>query len=476
MARPAKHQAELTPIPLLRTESLYIGIDIGKDRHVAGFVSTTLLARHERFEACPALSFENSREGFHALIERIQSLAPLEHCFVLLERTGHYQQALRQYLQELDLPVYLIHVQSRPVGLLKTDKRDALGLANHLFNQLERGIQVGNKTQLVRRLTPPTPAAAQLKGLIRHRYELIQESTQRKNKLTALCDELFPEFARVCPNPNASSALALRAAFPTPHVLATASLSALQQTRKGHHPSNAKLLELQHLAAASIGTKDVLRQRGLVLEQSQLIQELLLIQAHVEQLEAEISTIITQAREGQILLSMGLGVVQVAAILATIGSIHNFKSAAALKAYFGWAPKVTQSGKTLDHTSLTPGGNRVMKHMMYWIVASAIQQHGSEWASLYARLVQAKCPYDERTGSRTGRKRVMGRIAGQMIEVMYALLKRDAEILYKTPPGKAPPPPGLYDPALHRQHRAGHYHPSTSTPAPQTILLLPQEP
>ena len=49
MARTAKHQAELTPIPLLRTESLYIGIDIGKDRHVAGFVSTTLLARHERF-------------------------------------------------------------------------------------------------------------------------------------------------------------------------------------------------------------------------------------------------------------------------------------------------------------------------------------------------------------------------------------------------------------------------------------------
>jgi transposase len=473
MPRNAKQRPELRPIPLLQQESLYVGIDIGKDRHVAGFVSSTLLTRHERFEACPALSFENSREGFHTLIERIRSLAPLEQCFVLLERTGHYQQALRQYLQDLDLPVYLIHVQSRPAGLLKTDKRDALGLANHLYNQLERGIQLGNKTQLVRRLIPPTPAAAQLKGLIRHRYELIRESTRRKNKLTALCDELFPEFTRICPNPNAASALALRAAFPTPHALATVSLIALQPTRKGHHPSNAKLLELQHLATTSIGTRDVLRQRGLVLEQSQLIQELLLIQAHIEELEAEICSIVTQAREGQILASMDLGVVQIATILATIGSIHNFKSAAALQAYFGWAPKVIQSGKTLDHTSLTPGGNRVMKHMMYWIVASAIQQHGSEWASLYVRLVQAKCPYDERTGSRTGRKRVMGRIAGQMIEVMYALLKRDAEVLSKTPSGKAPPPPILYDPALHRLHREGHYRPSTSAPVPQTIVLLP---
>lgn len=157
-----------------------------RNGHVAGFVSTTLLERHERFEGCPVLSFEYSREGFRALIERIRSLAPLEQCFVLLEHTGHYQLVLQQYLQELDMPVYVMHVQQHPAGLLKTDKRDALGLANHLYNQLEKGIQVGNTTQLVRRLAPPTQAAAQLNGLIRHRYELIQESTQRKNKLTAI--------------------------------------------------------------------------------------------------------------------------------------------------------------------------------------------------------------------------------------------------------------------------------------------------
>jgi hypothetical protein len=97
----------------------------------------------------------------------------------------------------------------------------------------------------------------------------------------------------------------------------------------------------------------------------------------------------------------------------------------------------------------------VVKQMMYWIVASAIKQE-SEWAKLYARLVQTTCPYDERTGTRKGRKRVMGRIAGQMIEVMYALLKKDAEVLNKTPSGQVLPAPTLYDPALHRQHREGH--------------------
>jgi hypothetical protein len=42
----------------------------------AFFLSTTLLARNTRFEHCPALSFENSREGFRSLIDRIQTYVP----------------------------------------------------------------------------------------------------------------------------------------------------------------------------------------------------------------------------------------------------------------------------------------------------------------------------------------------------------------------------------------------------------------
>jgi transposase len=256
MATRAHPHPDLKAVPMLLNESLYIGIDIGKGKHVAGFLSQTLLERHERFEACPALVFENSREGFRLLIERIRSYSPLEHVFVLMERTGPYHRALEQYLQELDIPVYVMHVQSRPAGMLKTDKRDALTLANQLYSQLELGVQVANKVQLIRRLVPPTEAAAQLKGLIRHRYELIRESTQRKNKLTALCDELFPELTRVVTDPNALVALALREKYPIPQALATASLTTLQQIRGGARSlSDAKLLEVQRLAAASASAR-----------------------------------------------------------------------------------------------------------------------------------------------------------------------------------------------------------------------------
>src|SRR5215472_7735564 len=132
MSRKSTSHLELATHPLLASETLYVGVDIGKRAHVAGFLSSTLLTRHQRFGHCSALAFDNSREGFRSLIDRIQTSVPLTQVQALLEVTGHYHRARLQFLQELDIPVYLIHVQKRQEGLLKTDKRDALALANLL--------------------------------------------------------------------------------------------------------------------------------------------------------------------------------------------------------------------------------------------------------------------------------------------------------------------------------------------------------
>src|SRR5215471_6325629 len=106
-----KTRPDLQVIPMLAHESLYIGVDIGKFQHIAGFVSTTLLARFQRFEGCPALVFEQSREGFRELVDRIGAYVPIQQAYVLLERTGHYHQALQHYLLDMGISVFVIHVQ-----------------------------------------------------------------------------------------------------------------------------------------------------------------------------------------------------------------------------------------------------------------------------------------------------------------------------------------------------------------------------
>src|SRR5215470_19866074 len=90
---------------LLPHETLSVGVDVGKFRHVAGFLSRTLLKRHERFEGCPTLTFEQSREGFRAFVDRIREFVPIEQATILLEYTGHYHKNLEQYLLDLDITV-----------------------------------------------------------------------------------------------------------------------------------------------------------------------------------------------------------------------------------------------------------------------------------------------------------------------------------------------------------------------------------
>jgi len=452
-----KSRTELAALPMLPNEALYIGVDIGKFKHVAGFLSKTLLERHKHFENCPAFTFEQSREGFRAFVERIQAYCPLEHCFLLMEQTGHYHRPLQQYLLELDLPVYIIHIQRRQAGMIKTDKRDALGLANQLYTQLELGAQVADTLQVIRRAIPPSEAAAQLKGLMRHRYELVNEATRRKNKLIAICDELFPEFTNVLKDPNAPIALDLREHFPTPSAIAAANPVELRKIRRRNHPSEAQFLQIQQLAVQSIGTKDAARQHSLIIEQALLIQELRLLQNHLAQLEEEISQIVEQSREGQILTSIPpISPLYAAAILATIGSIGNFEDAAHLKSYFGWAPTRAQTGVSFDRTRLTRGGSREMKKVMFLVAWKAIQTD-TEWAKLYKRLVPRLCTYDERMQAHKGKGKVLGHIIGRLITLIFALLKKDYELLNRLSPGTEPPPPTIYDPELHQRHRTGHY-------------------
>src|SRR5437773_4590557 len=81
----------------------------------------------------------------------------------------------------------------------------------------------------------------------------------------------------------------------------------------------------------------------------------------------------------------------------------------------------------------------------------------TEWAKLYKQLVPRLCSYDERTQTYKGKGKVLGHIIGRLIILIFALLKKDYELLNRLSPGTEPPPPTTYDPELHQRHRTGHY-------------------
>jgi Transposase IS116/IS110/IS902 family len=169
----------------------------------------------------------------------------------------------------------------------------------------------------------------------------------------------------------------------------------------------------------------------------------------------------------------GIGPTQAATILAMIGNIANFDRPAQLKAYCGWAPTLTQSGVTVDRARLTPRGARSLKRTLYLAVWHLVRHPDNEFARLYARLAPRKCVYDERTRQYRGKGKVIGRVAGQLITVMFTLLKHDQERLAHAKGGMAPAPE-LYDPELHRRHRAGQYQPP-AFPTLGTVVQLPPQ-
>lgn len=428
--------------------ALYVGIDIGKAKHYVAFVSAPLLRKNRKFANCPAFDITNDRSGFECLVKKMGELSRLEKCICVVERTGHYGTVLIEFLRSRNVVVYEIHVQDTQ-NKNKTDKADALRLANALYNQIALGAQPEDDHDVIQQRQPPTTTALRLKGLVQRRRELITDSTRRRNRLTAIYDQLFPEFALVFKDINCPIALRLRAQFPTPAAIAVASdaalLSCLHKTF-----GRAKLARLKELAEQSIGIVNDVRVHSLVNEQSQLITELHLFQEHIEIVDGDIRRAVEASREGRILLSFGEMMTPslAGAILAILGNIRNFETASKLRAYFGWSPKRRQSGTTVDSVSLDRGGNKFARHTVYLLAWRAIQ--GDIWGPLYHRLVQTKCPYDPRLKRYRGKNKVMGRIAGQIIGVIFVLLKQDANILDALMPGQIPPEPILYD-HMHRK-------------------------
>ncbi len=428
---------------------LYLGVDVGKATHAVAFLSEALLgASKQRYEKCPLKKIGNSRAEFERLLAIIHSYTDPSLCHVLLEKTGHYGAALEQFLIEHGISLYRIRAQGR-YSENKTDELDARALAVRLYTQAHLHAPVVNERDRVSRLIPPTPTAVLLRGLVRHHYELTRNATRNKNNLRAIMDELFPEFMEIVKDPNGKSALALRDAFPTAQDFAQASFVELCRARLHTFPSDDALLALGALAAHTIGTKDEHRQRSLVIEQRQLIAELKVINANLKELEAEIASIVMESREGRILASfIGCSPVEAATLLAGIGSIESFPNVGTLRKYMGWAPKRSQTGTTFDVEKLGKGGNRLLKRTISLIVSSAVR-YDPTWRALYKRLESRLCSYDGRTKKWKGKGKVIGHVAGQMIKVMYILLKQDARLIRNHKAGQELPEPELYDPRKH---------------------------
>lgn len=319
----------------------YLGIDIGKNTHVASLVDD------KKKVIFKAFSFSNSIDGAESLILKLEAFK--NELEVGMEATGHYWLSLYSYLVEKNFTVRVINPiqtdgwrQGIEIRKRKTDIIDSLLIADLLRYGDFVETSLSNEDYL------------SLRNLSRFRSYLISSIGDLKRKTIALLDQVFPEYASSFSNIFGKTSKEILSNFSTPSDFEDINSDDLNTflesvTRKNY--ASKKIDELSKKASSSFGINFCLDSFSLQIKM--LIEQISFIQNQVSDVENEIE-ILLEKLNSPITTIPGIGSVNAATILGEIGDIKRFSNPSKLVAYAGLDASVSQSGEyesTYNHMS-----------------------------------------------------------------------------------------------------------------------------
>ena len=319
----------------------FLGIDIGKNTHVASLIDD------KKKVVFKAFSFSNSTDGAERLLSKISPFS--EHMEIGMEATGHYWLSLYSYLYEKDFTIRVINPiqtdgwrQGIEIRKRKTDIIDSLLIADLLRYGDFVETSLSNEDYL------------SLRNLSRFRSYLVSSIGDLKRKTIALLDQVFPEYASSFSDIFGKTSKEILATFSSPadfEEISTEDLSAFLERVSKKNYATKKLKELSKKASSSFGINFCLDSFSIQIKM--LVQQVSFIQEQVSEVEKEIEDLLDKI-DTPITTIPGIGPVTGASILGEIGDITRFSNPSKLVAYAGLDASVSQSGEyqsTSSHMS-----------------------------------------------------------------------------------------------------------------------------
>lgn len=319
----------------------YLGVDIGKNTHVASLVDD------KKKVIFKAFSFSNSIDGAESLICKLEPFkSKLE---IGMEATGHYWLSIYSYLVQKNFTVRVINPiqtdgwrQGIEIRKRKTDIIDSLLIADLLRYGDFVETSLSNEDYL------------SLRNLSRFRSYLVSSIGDLKRKTIALLDQVFPEYVSSFSNIFGKTSKEILSTFSTPSDFEDINSEDLQSfldnvSRKKF--VSRKLEELSKKASTSFGVNFCMDSFSLQIKM--LIEQISFIQNQVLDVEKEIE-ILLEKLNSPITTIPGIGSVNGATILGEIGDIKRFSNPSKLVAYAGIDSSISQSGEyesTYNHMS-----------------------------------------------------------------------------------------------------------------------------
>ena len=360
------------------TVMFYLGIDIGKKKHVA-----SMLAEGAKKPLFKAFSFANTAEGAQQLVTKISEISQDVHeVSVGMEATGHYWLALYSFLYDKGYTLHVINpIQTDgwrkgiEIRKRKTDDIDSVLIADLIrYGDFSETLLADEDIQSLRTLT-------------RFRSYLVDSISDLKRKVICVLDQVFPEYETLFSDTFGATSKELLIQYSSPAEMENMSVDALTEfleKASRNRCGEAKAEQLLDAAKHSFGVTHCRDTFSFQLRA--LLEQMRFIEKQVSDTEAEIAAIMEKLNS-PITTIPGIGSVLGAVILGEIGDIHRFESPSKLVAYAGIDATVAQSGEfEASHNRMSKRGSPYLRRALF-VASNVAVRVDPELGAFYQRKI-----------------------------------------------------------------------------------------
>jgi transposase len=241
-----------------------------------------------------------------------------------------------------------------------------------------------------------------LRRVVKIRSSIVKRRTAIYQRLDAQIELLGPAWYDALGSDYGKAALAVLARYADPHSLirlghARLTRFLIRHSRGGWREDRATMLltaaeESLQLwgsgAAARIDFAELATDIAVGAEQAQMLTE------QIKDLDERCANLYHEADPtGLIASAPGVGPVTCAVIAGRLGDPHRFHSLAAIRAYSGLVPKLSQSGQAHHQHGLTKAGDPLLREALF-IAADQARKTDPQLATKFKRLMIAERHHD----------------------------------------------------------------------------------
>ena len=395
-------------------DTLVVGIDVAKNRHVA---------RAQNFrgiEFGEPIYFYNHEEGFEMFKKwslRLAEAKNKQEIIIGLEPTGHYWLPLYRYLILSGFKVVTVdphHVEKSKElddhNPTKCDKKDAKVIA-----QLVKDGRYSEPNL-------PEDEYAEIRVAMNHRERINKDLNSIKNRINRWLDLYFPEFTNAFKNWEGKAALSTLRNMPFPDQIGEKDPQEIVDIwrEKGikRGVGIKKAIDVIRCAKTSIGIKtgnEMARK-----ELNHLLEQYDLLKSQLNDLESKIEDLLFKIPGAQEMLTIpGIGEITVAGFYSECGNLGDYNHPKQVIKLAGLNLMEHSSGEHKGETKITKRGRPKLRALLFR-VALPLVRHNDEFRQIHEY-------YTTRPKNPLEKKQSLIAICCKLIKILYTLGTREIE-------------------------------------------------